>query len=363
MANWGLQGAASEWNGFTVYPSDGAMGNKALGTFMNDFQADCAIFLCDAWILTPETWPDNLHVGVWAPVDHYPLPPAVFNVLQHPKVTPIAMSRFGEGWMRKFKLEPLYVPHGVDTSVFRPQPEIRDAVRDALEIPRDAFLVGMVAANKSTPVSRKSFPQAFDAFARFAKNHDDAYMYVHTSPTPHQGGINLDTLARAVHCPPGKIRFTPDKSWHKGVPRQAVAYTYQAFDVLLNPSMGEGFGVPILEAQACGVPVITSNHSAMTELSENGWCVEGDRWWDSGQDSFLICPSINEISKALEGAYELRGNQQLRDNAAAFADGYDADLVTAEYWEPALEKLIAPKVVPARNGNRAQRRAKRKVAA
>ncbi len=106
MANWGLQGAASEWQGFTVYPSDGAMGNKSIGTFMKEHQADCAIFLCDAWVLTPESWPDDSRIAVWAPVDRYPLPPGVFNVLQHEKVLPIAMSRFGEEWMRKFTLDP-----------------------------------------------------------------------------------------------------------------------------------------------------------------------------------------------------------------------------------------------------------------
>ena len=48
-------------------------------------------------------------------------------------------------------LDALYVPHGVDTTLFKPRPEIRDAVRDELGIPREAFLVGMVAANKGNP--------------------------------------------------------------------------------------------------------------------------------------------------------------------------------------------------------------------
>ena len=49
--------------------------------------------------------------------------------------------------------------------------------RDAF--PKDAFVVGMVAANKGAP-SRKAFSQALLAFSRFAKAHDNAFLYLHT---------------------------------------------------------------------------------------------------------------------------------------------------------------------------------------
>jgi glycosyltransferase involved in cell wall biosynthesis len=41
---------------------------------------------------------------------------------------------------------------------------------------------------------------------------------------------------------------------------------YSAADLLLFPSLQEGFGWPIIEAQACGCPVITSNRAPMTEV-------------------------------------------------------------------------------------------------
>ena len=70
------------------------------------------------------------------------------------------MSQFGVEQMTKLGLDPCYVPHGIDLDVFKPQPNIRDGVRDELGIPQDVFLVGMVAANKGNPsVPRKSFPQ------------------------------------------------------------------------------------------------------------------------------------------------------------------------------------------------------------
>src|SRR5205823_2035716 len=47
------------------------------------------------------------------------------------------------------------------------------------------------------------------------------------------------------------------------------ALLYSAADVLLYPSLYEGFGLPILEAMACGCPVITSNISSMPEVAGN----------------------------------------------------------------------------------------------
>lgn len=340
LCNYGLAGRETHWNGHVCYPSDGFWGNLNLPVFADHHRADQVIALCDAWVLNPDAWPEGLTAAVWAPVDHWPIPPAVLAVLQHERITPIAMSRFALELMPTFGLEPLYVPHAVDTRVFLPQPGIRDQVRDELEIPRDVFLVGMVAANVgNASLPRKAFPQAFLAFNELARRHDDAWLYVHADAAPQNTGIKLDTLATAIGLPRGRVRFPHAKTFHLGLPAQAMAFIYQAFDVLLLPSMGEGFGIPLIEAQACGVPVIASDHSAMPELAYAGWLVTGDPWWDALQDSFLIVPHVRSIADALELAYQARDDPVIRGDAVEFAAGYDADLVAERYWRPALERL------------------------
>src|SRR4029450_11417888 len=47
------------------------------------------------------------------------------------------------------------------------------------------------------------------------------------------------------------------------VPDDALPALYQAADVFTLPSLHEGFGLPVLEAMACGTPVVTSNVSAL----------------------------------------------------------------------------------------------------
>ena len=61
---------------------------------------------------------------------------------------------------------------------------------------------------------------------------------------------------------------------------------YQLSDLFLFPSLREGFGIPIIEAMACGTPVITSNTSSMPEVA--------------GDAAYLINPNkTEEISKAI----------------------------------------------------------------
>jgi len=351
--NYGVQGMCLEAGPVTYYPSDSAWGNKTLATYKDHFGADLIVALCDAWVLKPDEWPDDMEVAVWAPVDHYPLPPMVLATLAHEKVRPIAMSRFGERMMIDAGLEPLYVPHGVDRTLFHPRPETKTAVRAELGVPADAFLVGIVAANAGNPaVIRKAFDKSLLAFSRFAATHEDAWLYGHTQTSPGvAGGISIEALTVATECPTDRVRYTPPAVWHLGWPTANVSNLYQAFDVLLNPSMGEGFGVPIIEAQACGVPVITSDHSAMSELTQAGWLVDGDPSWDEMQRAWWISPFVDHIVAALDAAYDRRNDQELRQGAAGFAAHYDADIVTDAFWRPAIAALAASReVAPLREG-------------
>jgi glycosyltransferase involved in cell wall biosynthesis len=323
------------------------------------------INLGDSWVLEHERFHRDLRLACWAPVDHSglhgpELTGGVKKVLQHPSVTPIAMSRHGEAAMRVGGLDPLYIPHAVDTYLFRPRPSERDAFRRGAGLPEDAFIVGMVAANNGRPLfSRKAFPQAFLAFAKFRETHPDAILYVHTNAMAlnnTEGGIHLAPLAVACGIPRQAIRFTEQFAWDLGVKREDVAGLMASFDVLLSPSFGEGFGIPIVEAQACGVPVIATNWTAMSELVCAGWLVEGDPWYDAPQDSWFKCPQVDGIAAALEAAYEAREDQELRARAREFSLAYDVDYVMETYWKPVLEYLDRPKEVPPLN--RAMRRAK-----
>ena len=58
----------------------------------------------------------------------------------------------------------------------------------------------------------------------------------------------------------------PSITWIKQPERETLIELYNAADILLAPSLYEGFGLTILEAMACGTPVITSNISSLPEV-------------------------------------------------------------------------------------------------
>jgi glycosyltransferase involved in cell wall biosynthesis len=350
-ATWGLGGSPQAWHGIPVFPADDQWGNVTLPRLAQHWGGDdecLVIFLGDVWPLhAPQL--GELNMAAWTPVDHDPIPPQVNAAFDELIRRPIAMSRFGEQQFKDRGRDPLYVPHGIETGTYRPKPEQRSKMREAMGIPDDAFVVGMVAANKGSRPPRKAFPQVFEAFAQFRKDHPDAYLYLHSEMSGKHDGIDLRALAIACEIPPESIKHTPPWWLELEVKPDDMANIYSTFDVLASPSYGEGFGVPIIEAQSCGVPVIVTDFTAMTELCGAGWLVDGDRWWDGTQQSWFKCASVSSVYNAIGLAYEARHDEALRIKARAFGLEYDADRVMRDYWTPVLDEL-APKEAEAPAG-------------
>jgi glycosyltransferase involved in cell wall biosynthesis len=206
-----------------------------------------------------------------------------------------------------------------------------------MEIPDDKFVVMMNAANKGQNPSRKSFAENILAFAIFAQDKPDAMLYLHTERDGAMGGINLPHLLEACGVKPEQYKIVDPYAYRTGFPQQALAALYSAADVLLACSMGEGFGVPVIEAQACGTRVIVSDYTAQPELVGSGWAVEFQPFWDAHQRSWFCTPVVGSIVDALQNAYNApRGVDK---QAVAFASQYDADLVYEAYWKPVMKEL------------------------
>lgn len=347
-AFYGLKGSRLGWRSpsgrdYIVYPGGRDIhGNDVLGAHAKHWFAGrggMVLALTDPWVLHHEICM-ALPMLAWTPVDHDPLMPRTHGWLAKTGAQPIAMSLFGKRIMEEAGHEPLYVPHGFDPNIF--QPGDRDSARTVLGLPSDAFVVGMVAANKGAP-SRKGFAQALDAFAQFKlRVGNDAILYLHTQLEPPDGE-NLPSMCESLKLRP----FVAEQyGLELGPPVKVVATTMRAFDVLLNPSWGEGFGVPLIEAQACGTPCITTDFSSMPEVAPvaaGNWAVSGQRTW-TGFESWQQTPNTEELVEALVEAYEESAKARLarRKSVAKWAlDSYSANEVTDRYWDPALQEASA----------------------
>lgn len=338
--NYGLDAAPIVWKGIPVLPGLGSdHGNATIpGHVASVFggpRDGLLVTLYDTPVFDPDLF-SKMNVACWTPVDHNPLPPRVVGFFRHSQAIPIAMSHYGEEQLAEF--DPLYVPHGVDTAIYKPT---TSDVREQMNVPEDAFLVGMVAANKGRP-SRKCFQQAFEAFRHLLQKHDDVFLYLHTTLAPEYAqGEDLLALLGSLEIPEDRVRFPNQYSMIQApVPGKRMADIYSSFDVLLNASMGEGFGVPILEAQACGTPAIVTDFSAMPEVCGAGWKVKGRPFW-TGQASWMAIPDVAEIVEALDECHELTGPKRhyLAKKAREHAETYDADKVFTEHMLPAIAEI------------------------
>jgi len=95
---------------------------------------------------------------------------------------------------------------------------------------------------------------------------------------------------------PERLELTDEIIFLGNVPQEDLPVLYNSAEVFLYPSLYEGFGLPVLEAMACGIPVVTSNTSSLPEVA--------------GGAAILVDPyNVNEIVSAL---YDLLTDKNLQ---------------------------------------------------
>jgi glycosyltransferase involved in cell wall biosynthesis len=105
------------------------------------------------------------------------------------------------------------------------------------------------------------------------------------------------------------------------VPPEEMPALYNAADLFVFPSLYEGFGLPVIEAMACGVPVVASNLSAIPEVAGEAALLVDPR------DVEQLCDAMERVlrDKRLQGALRRRGLER--------AQGFS--------WERAARETIA----------------------
>lgn len=182
------------------------------------------------------------------------------------------------------------IHHGVDPS-FHPRPvEDIAAFRHRRELPdRFVLVVG-------TLEPRKNHTKLVEAFSRI---HDSGAKLVLVGG---KGWLYQDLFAKV------EILGLGERVIFAGyVPNNELPLWYNAATALAYPSLYEGFGMPILEAQACGTPVLTSNIPPMTEAA--------------GDAALLISPTdVEALAAALQRLLtETSLQQELKERGLAHA--------------------------------------------
>jgi glycosyltransferase involved in cell wall biosynthesis len=142
------------------------------------------------------------------------------------------------------------IPLGVDPALFRPLPESeRQALRRQYGWNAFTFLhIGHMSPNKGIQVLLR-------AFAQVAARHPDVRLMLKGLDDLYDSRTRL---ARAANLTPEEITLVSDRMHYFGqcASFAQLAELYQMADAYVSPYSAEGFNMPVLEAIACGLPVI-----------------------------------------------------------------------------------------------------------
>lgn len=336
-AMWGLDGGPIVYNGIPVFPRHvDKLARDVAGAHAYAWKSDVFMSWCDAFVVEPKTL-GAMPWAAWCPVDADPVSPHLVPLLQQAH-WPLVYSRWGTERAREGGVEHArYMPIGIDTTVFQPQD--RAEARRKLELPADAYIVGMVAANIKG--DRKAYPQQLRAFAEFKRKHPEAMLVIHALKDHAHGGVDLQAACDSLGLVTGRdVWFCHQYAYNTGQLNDAYLATfYAAIDVLLSVTQAEGFGIPIVEAAACGRPAIVGQWSAMRDLNFSRLGVDEadtvrifnrfDTWW--------WLPRPEAITEQLERAR--RGAHPDAETLRSCALRYDVDRVMRLYWAPLLEEM------------------------
>jgi len=276
----------------------------------------------------------------WTPLDSYSWALGWDEIFDAPDIN-LAMAQFGESQMKKYNVHDVrMIPLGVDTKKYKPLN--RNELRKKLGF-ENYFIVGFVGRNQK----RKMLDRLIKGFAQFSKDKEDVKLVLHTDIVPPDcPGWDLRTLFHRFSkfdkdlTKKNKVMFTKDNL--DLIKRQSTSPNkmvdiYNLFDLFCYATGGEGFGMPGIECQSCGVPLIMTDCTTGPELCKKENLIPRlkDKYdrdvIEIGQNAVENkYPDDVEMAKLLEKKYLAWKNGTLKQEGEAarqFSLDYDWDII------------------------------------
>lgn len=220
--------------------------------------------------------------------------------------TEFGAHEFIQGGIRK----PItIIPHGITANQFYPID--RAEARKRLGLKDDIFIV----FNGNRNQFRKRIDITVEGFAKFAKDKPDTQLYLHMG-LKDQGWDIMPLFARAMQRegidPNGRIILTAQTQGPPNVEVDFLNTIYNAVDVGVNTTKGEGWGLVSHEHAACRVAQVVPNHTSCKEIFEGyGRLIRCDHVdVDTNYAREMPCPSSDHLAAILTELYEDREKRE-----------------------------------------------------
>lgn len=283
--------AATAINGHADGHGHKLYGPAIHGAVWRGWHADAAIVVSDAYAAllrlleggAPHGCGSCAGVPVYnyVPIEGTGITPAWAMIYRH--FRPVAMTAFGAAELERLTGAPVpLISHGV-SDAFHPVGFDRPgSYRGRSIATKDAAKAAFGLAGRTVVlrVDRHIYRKNYAAFFRVMRPvlaaHPELVCVIHCRPQDEYGNL-YDLLARE----PGAVNTKPDSiyGWthpqyvltnahdtYSGLADAELNTLYNAADLLVSPTMAEGFGLTHAEALAAGVPVVTTDYSAMPEV-------------------------------------------------------------------------------------------------
>lgn len=344
IAFYGLEGGIINLDGVWIYPKmKDQWGADAMVNHGKHFNADVIFTLQDIWTLDPKALKKVAQdKRCWipiVPIDSEPVAPAIFDRLKL-AYRVVTYSPFGHRELKRNGMHSTYIPHSVECKDFT-KIDKKKAKKKA-GIPEDFFVYGMVAANKDNP-PRKSFQQVLDAFAEIHKKNPKTALYLHTF-VDQKGGFPIMEYAKNLGIDKVIYRTDPYEMLYH-IPANRMNEVYGAMDVFLLPSTNEGFGVPIIEASSCEVPVLATDFTAMRDLvidGETGYKIKVASKKFHHLQAWVAIPDTQDLYDKMLKLYKMSQDERdvMGKKGREFVLKYfDLPVVWKDHWKGFLEQL------------------------
>ena len=242
------------------------------------------------------------------------------------------------------------IPHGVNVKDFHPIPEAA-----ALTFRRNYFgkhAEKFIVTNVNRNQQRKDIPRTMLAFKEFKKRRPNSILYLHMAAQDQ--GWNIPEVAKGMGLRIGEDILLPGGGFgpNQGFPVEVVNQIYNASDVVISTTVGEGWGLSTVEAMGCKTPILFPNNTAITEIvganEERGYLV------DSGATAsdYVVLPNDNEVVRPLANLVQMAEKlvhiHDNREEAAQKAEEAYKWVTSTLVWEkhivPQWDSLITKAV-------------------
>ena len=144
------------------------------------------------------------------------------------------------------------IGHGFDNNIFNTEIEERREICGRFSI-TEPFIVSVGVLQP-----RKNFQRLIKAFASLKKTHNIPHKLVIVGGRAWQ--------YEEIESLPQSLGIMNEVIFTGFLPVEDLSYLVKSSDIFVFPALYEGFGIPVIEAMACGVPVVASNVGSLPEV-------------------------------------------------------------------------------------------------